>query len=144
MFKTTPQIIPGASHTDHRGTISFINDFKFEGVNRFYTIHHPDTDIVRAWQGHTTESKYYYPVKGSWVIAWVKMDFHKPEKEWETDFVKLNADDNKIIFLPPGYANGFKALEKDSIIIGFSAPGEIEESEILRWDSYRWLDWDSL
>jgi len=144
MISTIPTIIPGASHTDHRGTISFVNDFKFEGVNRFYTIHHPDTSIIRAWQGHTHESKYYYPIKGVWVIAWVKMDFHKPEKEWETDFVKLNADDNKIIFLPPGYANGFKALEKDSIIIGFSAPGEIEESEILRWDSYRWLDWDSL
>jgi len=62
------------------------------------------------------------------------MEFDKPEEEWETDFIKLNANDNKIVFLPSGYANGFKALEKDSIIIGFSASGEKEEKEILRWE----------
>lgn len=139
-----PQIIPGASHTDHRGTISFVNDFKFEGVNRFYTIHHPNTSIIRAWQGHTQDSKYYYPVKGSWVVAWVKMDFEIPEEDWKVDFIKLKATDNKIVFLPPGYANGFKALEKDSIIIGFNASGKEEEKEILRWDAGRWLDWESL
>jgi hypothetical protein len=53
-----PTIITGGSHTDNRGTISFVNDFKFEGVERFYTIHHPNTKIIRAWQGHTQESKY--------------------------------------------------------------------------------------
>ena len=140
--KTKPIIIKGGSYTDHRGTISFVNEFKFEGVNRFYTIHHPDTSIVRAWQGHTQESKYYYPVKGSWVIAWVKMEFDKPEHEWTADYVKLNASESKLIHLPPGYANGFKALEKDSIIIGFSAPGEVEEKEILRWKPDWWLDWN--
>ena len=137
-----PQIISGSSHTDHRGTISFVNDFKFEGVNRFYTIHHPDTSIIRAWQGHTQESKYYYPVKGSWIFSWVNMVFDKPEEEWQVDYIKLKAEDNKIVFLPYGYANGFKALEKDSIIIGFSAPGEVKEKEILRWEADKWIDWE--
>ena len=141
---THPTIIPGGSHTDQRGTISFVNDFKFNGVNRFYTIHHPDTSVVRAWQGHTYETKYYYPVVGAWLIAWVKMEFDKPEEEWETDYIKLNANDNKIVHLPPGYANGFKALENDSIIIGFSAPGVVEEKEILRWDADKWIDWDNI
>ena len=140
----SPKIIKGGSHTDFRGRISFVNDFKLEGVNRFYTIHHPDTSIVRAWQGHTQESKYYYPVKGSWIIAWVKMEFDKPEEEWEAEIIKLKATDNKLIYLPPGYANGFKALEKGSIIIGFSAPGEKEEKEILRWPSEKWLDWNNI
>jgi len=138
-----PQIIPGGSHSDQRGTIAFVNDFNFEGVNRFYTIHHPDTSIVRAWQGHTLESKYYYPVKGTWLIAWVKMEFDKSESEWQVEFVKINAKDSKLVYLPAGYANGFKALEKDSIIIGFSVPGEVEEKEILRWDADNWLDWEN-
>ncbi len=139
-----PHIILGGSHTDQRGTISFITDFKFEGVERFYTIHHPDTTVVRAWQGHKFESKYYYPVQGSWLIAWVKMDFSQLEESWEVEYIKINANESKMIFLPPGYANGFKALEKDSIIIGFSAPGEFEEKEILRWKPEKWLDWDSI
>jgi dTDP-4-dehydrorhamnose 3,5-epimerase len=70
------------------------------------------------------------------------MEFDKSETEWTADYVKLNASESKLIHLPPGYANGFKALEKDSIIIGFSAPGEVEEKEILRWKPDRWLDWN--
>lgn len=140
MTLTTPTIIPGASHTDHRGTISFVNDFNFEGVNRFYNIHHPSTDIIRAWQGHTHESKYYYLVKGIWLIAWVKMDFSIPEDQWIAEHIILKASDNNLLFLPPGYANGFRALESDSIITGFSVPGK-EEETLLRWDSCKWFDW---
>ena len=132
------------SHTDYRGTISFVNDFRFKGVDRFYTIHHPNTTIIRAWQGHTQESKYYYAVKGSWLVAWVKMEFDIPEEEWKAEYIEINANESKIVFLPPGYANGFKALENDSIIIGFSAPGEVEEKEIHRWDAGKWLDWSSI
>ncbi|MBZ0243544.1 MAG: dTDP-4-dehydrorhamnose 3,5-epimerase [Bacteroidales bacterium] len=141
MTPTKPTIIPGASYTDHRGTISFVNDFKFEGVTRFYTIHHPSTDIIRAWQGHTHESKYYYPAKGTWLIAWVKMDFSIPEDQWQAEHITLKASDDKMLFLPPGYANGFKALETDSIITGFSVPGK-EEETLLRWNANKWMDWD--
>lgn len=135
-----PEIIQGGSHTDQRGTISFVNDFKFKGVERFYTIHHPDTQFIRAWQGHTQESKYYYPVKGSWLIAWVKMDFSIPEEDWEKESVILKASENKILYLPRGYANGFRALEADSIIMGFSVPG-LEEESLLRWEPNQWMDW---
>ncbi len=144
MKYSKPTIIQGDSHTDDRGTISFVNDFKLEGVNRFYTIHHPNTSIIRAWQGHTHDSKYYYAVKGSWIVAWVKIDFDKPEEEWIAEYVKIDASESKIVFLPPGYANGFKALEEDSIIIGFNASGEEDEKEVLRWEASRWLDWSSL
>ena len=143
MTLTTPTIIPGASHTDHRGTISFVNDFLFEGVNRFYTIHHPSTSIIRAWQGHIQESKYYYPVKGTWLIAWVKMDFSIPEDQWIAEHIILKASDNNLLFLPPGYANGFRALESDSIITGFSVPGK-EEETLLRWEPQTWLDWNTM
>ncbi len=139
-----PHIIKGNNHTDHRGTISFINDFKFDGVERFYIIHHPETSIIRAWQGHKYESKYYFPIKGSWIIAWVKMDFDKPVENWRAEYIKLSANDNKMIFLPPGYANGFKALDKDAIIIGFSVPGKFSEEETLRWNPNKWLEWDKL
>ena len=138
-----PTILQGGSHTDPRGTISFVNDFNFQGVTRFYNIHHPDTTIIRAWQGHTQESKYYYPVKGTWLIAWVKMDFTIPEDQWTAEHIILKASDNKLLFLPPGYANGFKALEPDSIITGFSVPGK-EEETLLRWDSDKWMDWYSV
>lgn len=136
-----PIIIQGGSHTDHRGTIVYVNDFQFEGVKRYYTIHHPDTHIVRAWQGHTQEAKYYYPVKGSWVVAWVKMEFDKPEEEWQVEYRIMKAEDNQLLYIPPGFANGFKALEPDSIVTGFSVPGS-EEETLMRWKAETWLDWE--
>ena len=40
------QVIEGEIFTDYRGLISSLNDFDFEGVERFYFIHHPDADVV--------------------------------------------------------------------------------------------------
>lgn len=122
----------GGSHIDDRGRIAFVNNFDFEGVRQFYTIHHHDTSIVRAWQGHIQEAKYYYPVKGIWLIKWVKLDFTISESSWKTEYIVLKAEENRMLFLPPGYANGFKALEKDAIITGFTVPGK-EEETILLW-----------
>lgn len=65
-----PKIIKGGKFKDERGLIRFVNDFHFENIKRFYLIKHPDTKFVRAYQGHQLESKYFYPVSGSFVIAW--------------------------------------------------------------------------
>jgi dTDP-4-dehydrorhamnose 3,5-epimerase-like enzyme len=138
-----PTVIQGDSHTDSRGTIAFVNDFSFEGVTRFYTLHHPETSIIRAWQGHIKEAKYYFPVKGIWVIAWVKIDFTIDEKDWKAEYVIFKAEENKMLYIPPGYANGFKALEKDSYLNGFSVQNK-ESETLLRWDPHKWLDWDSI
>jgi dTDP-4-dehydrorhamnose 3,5-epimerase-like enzyme len=142
MYKE-PTIIQGGSYTDDRGTIDFVNDFHFEGVKRFYTITHPDTFIVRAWQGHTSNAKYFYPTNGTWLIAWVKMDFTIPEENWKAEHVIIKAADSKLLCIPPGFANGLKALEKGSTITVFTVPGEEEEIN-LRWDWKRWMDWDAV
>jgi dTDP-4-dehydrorhamnose 3,5-epimerase-like enzyme len=138
-----PTIIQGDSHTDSRGTIAFVNDFSLEGVKRFYMLHHSETSSIRAWQGHPVEAKYYFPIKGIWVIAWVKMNFAIEEKNWKAEYVILNAEESKMLYIPPGYANGFKALQQDSYLVGFSVKGKEEES-LLRWNPDRWLDWHSI
>ena len=69
-----PKIIQGGSFIDHRGVMRFVNDFKFDDVVRFYFIKHLDIDFVRAWQGHQFEKKYFYPISGSFVVAWVRID----------------------------------------------------------------------
>lgn len=72
-----PIIIKGGSFSDERGTMRFVNDFRFNDVQRFYLIKHPDPSVVRAWQGHQFEKKYFYPISGSFAIAWVKIDDFK-------------------------------------------------------------------
>ena len=66
-----------------------------------------------------------------------------PEKSWKAEHVIIKAADPQMLYLPPGFANGLKALEKGSIITVFTAPGDEEEIN-LRWDWKRWMDWDSV
>ncbi len=127
-------IIKGNIHTDHRGTVRFVNDFTFNGIKRFYTITHPDTSTIRAWQGHKLESKYFYVTQGSFLINWIEIDnWQQPSKHLKINAHTLSDTESQILIIPPGHVNGFKALEPDSTIIVFSDMSLEESKE----DDYR-------
>jgi len=115
------QLIKGNIHKDQRGTVRFVNDFHFENVKRFYTITHPDTNTIRAWQGHKLETKYFYVTKGSFLINWIEIDnWQKPSKDLSINTHILSDTQSEILIIPPGHVNGFKALEPDSTMMVFS------------------------
>lgn len=123
-------ILKGGIHTDDRGKIAFVNDFNFNSVKRFYTIHQSSTEIIRAWQGHKKEIKWFYVVKGSFRIAKVKIN-NWDEPQINSDIEKFTLFENKpeILMIPEGHANGFKALEPNSILIIYSNLS-LKESEL--------------
>lgn len=140
------QLIEGGSFEDARGEIRFVNDFNFEGVKRFYIIKHPDTSVVRAWQGHQYERKWFYVTKGSFCVAWVKVDnWENPSNDLKPEHVILKAGEPKIVCVPTGYANGLKAMEEGSEIIVFSDMS-VEDSikEKIRYDKDMWMDWENI
>lgn len=127
--------ITGGIFTDSRGTIKHVNDFTFQGVERFYTIYHPNTEVIRAWQGHRVETKWFYVIQGSFKLQWIKIDdWDSSGKNLIPESLILTAQESKLIKIGPGYANGIKALEPDSIIMLFSDKS-VEES---KKDDYRW------
>lgn len=128
------QLIKGNIHKDQRGTVRFVNNFHFENVKRFYTITHPDTNIIRAWQGHKLETKYFYVTKGSFLINWIKIDnWEKPSLDLKINTHILSDQESEVLIVEPGHANGFKSLEPDSTMIVFSDMS-LEES---KRDDYR-------
>lgn len=136
-------IINGNIFQDHRGIIRHTNDFKLENVCRFYTIEHIDIKTVRAWQGHQVETKYFVPITGSYVVAWVNVDnFSNPSLELKAEYKILTQDEPLVLHIPPGYANGLRALKPNSVIGVFSNM-ENEESvkEKIRYPSDWWFDW---
>ena len=138
-----PIIFKGEKYTDTRGTLSFANDFDLSNVKRMYTIFHPDKNIVRAWQGHERESKWFRCIFGSFVVAWKKIDdFNNPNDLPLAEFSILKDDEPSVLFIPPGYANGLKALTDNSEIMVFSDYylGESLDEKI-RFDKDLWLDW---
>jgi dTDP-4-dehydrorhamnose 3,5-epimerase-like enzyme len=114
-------VIQGKLHTDPRGTVRFVNDFTFDGIKRFYTITHPVTNTIRAWQGHKLETKYFYVTKGSFLINWIKIDnWQQPSKDLQINTHTLSDTESEILIIPPGHVNGFKALEPDATMMVFS------------------------
>lgn len=119
-----PNIVKGGSHTDHRGTISFINDFDMNQIKRFYIIEHPDTETVRGWRGHKIEQRWFYVTEGTFVIDLVRIDdFESPSVDLPVTQFKLSVKDTEVLHVPVGYASSIKALTPNSKLIVFADYG---------------------
>jgi dTDP-4-dehydrorhamnose 3,5-epimerase-like enzyme len=82
--------LEGGFHKDERGELSYNNNFDLSPVKRMYIIKHTDKNVVRAWQGHQQEHKFFKCIKGSFVIAWKKIDdFSKPTDNNKSEYVIL-------------------------------------------------------
>lgn len=116
-----PKIIQGGNFSDHRGMISYVNDFKFTNIERFYIISNSEENPIRAWQGHKLDAKNFYCISGSFKIYFVKIDnWENPSKELTVESIFVSVNDSKIVHIPAGYANAIESLEKDSKLISFS------------------------
>jgi dTDP-4-dehydrorhamnose 3,5-epimerase-like enzyme len=116
-----PKIIQGGNFSDHRGTISFVNDFNFTNIERFYIISNSEEYPLRAWQGHKLDTKNFYCICGSFNIHFVKIDnWEVPSKNLKIETIRVSVNDSKIVHIPAGYANAIESLEKDSKLISFS------------------------
>lgn len=115
-------IIEGSSFQDNRGFIRFINNFDLEKVRRMYLIK-PEMNVIRAWQGHKKESKWFYVLSGSFQVQTINMlDLNNRQN------IILKSNENKLLNIEPGNYNGFLALEESSEVLVFSDQ-TIEESK---------------
>jgi len=121
-------VIDGDLKVDDRGTVTFVNDFDFKDVKRFYMVSNHSKGFVRAWHGHKKEGKYAFVTKGAIKLAVVKM-----EDEKIAAIHILSSGKPQILFIPPGYYNGFKTLTDDTQVMFFST-STLEETE---GDDYR-------
>lgn len=135
-----PKIIQGGNFSDHRGTISYVNDFTFANIERFYIISNSEENPIRAWQGHKIDAKSFYCLSGSFKIHFVKVDnWENPSKDLLIETVTVSASESKIVHIPAGYANAIQALEKNSKLISFSTLPLVNVSEDdVRYDSDYW------
>jgi dTDP-4-dehydrorhamnose 3,5-epimerase-like enzyme len=134
---TNTKVLNGGIAVDDRGSVRFVNDFNFDGVKRFYQVENHRQGFIRAWHGHKKEGKYVYVTSGSALIGVVNMETEEVSK-----FV-LSDKSPKILWIPPGYYNGFKSLEENTKILFFST-STLEESlgDDIREEHNRWNIWE--
>jgi dTDP-4-dehydrorhamnose 3,5-epimerase len=138
-----PQLMVGDCAVDDRGEVAFINDFDFRGVKRFYMVSNHRAGFVRAWHGHRKEGKYVLAVSGAAVVAAVAIDdWESPSLDLKVHRHVLSAAKPRVLFIPPGYANGFMSLTADTKLMFFSTL-TLDESkgDDIRFDARRWDVW---
>lgn len=137
------EIITGKQHIDVRGILNFFNDFDMNLVKRMYTIEHPDINIVRAWQGHKIETKWFLVLTGAFKIVLVKPNnWVLPDANADYQEYILHSNISQILKIPGGHASGFKAIEPGSKLMIFS---DLDTEESLdddyRFDKKLWYNW---
>ncbi|MCK5087021.1 MAG: dTDP-4-dehydrorhamnose 3,5-epimerase family protein [Melioribacteraceae bacterium] len=138
-----PKLIKGGLAVDDRGVVSFVNDFNFQDVKRFYAIENHKQGFIRAWHGHKNEGKYVLLSKGSALVCAVEIDnWENPSKNLEVHRFVLSDKNPSVLFIPKGYANGFMSLSEDTKLIFFST-STLEESlgDDFRFESRYWDPW---
>lgn len=135
-----PTIIQGGNFSDHRGTISYVNDFSFKDVERFYIISNSEENPIRAWQGHKLDAKNFYCLSGSFKIHFIKIDnWENPSKDLVVETVFVTASESKIVHIPAGYANAIESLEEGSKLLSFSTlPLDRTTEDDVRFDCDMW------
>jgi dTDP-4-dehydrorhamnose 3,5-epimerase len=124
-----PTLIKGGKAVDDRGSLGFVNDFLINDFKRFYTIENHEQGFIRAWHGHMNESKAIIAIKGSILVGAVHMtDTKSPDKSKAVSRFVLSSDTPSVLVVPAGFANGFKTLSKDAIVL-FLSSSTLEDSQ---------------
>lgn len=146
MWHDKPYLFEGGLAVDDRGTVSFVNAFEFKDVKRFYMVENHEKGFIRAWHGHKKEGKYIYVVNGSALIGAVPLDADTyPSQDCAVEGMEkfvLSARKPQVLYIPPGYYNGFMTLEESTKVMFFST-STLDDSlgDDIRRGAFTWNLW---
>nr|WP_292963295.1 MULTISPECIES: sugar epimerase [unclassified Allomuricauda] len=90
-------------------------------IIRFYEIAPANQDIIRAWQGHRYEKKWFYCLSGSFVVNIIEInDFNSPSKNLIPVRMELDSSNPKMLAVPGGFVTGIKATSNNARLQVFS------------------------
>ena len=138
-----PVLMAGGLAADDRGELGFVNDFRFTGVKRFYTVANYRQGFIRAWHAHKREAKYVTAVSGAAVVGAVRIDnWDEPSRDLPVDRFVLSAHKPSVLYIPAGFANGFMSLTTDLKLMFFST-STLDESQgdDFRYEARYWNIW---
>ena len=113
-----PKIITGDCHIDQRGTLIYNNNFDATCVKRVYFIENSNDSVVRGWQGHKIEKRWFSAVLGSFKIRLIKINnWELPGKELSPIEYEINSDKMEVLYVPKGYVTSIQSMEKNSKLL---------------------------
>ena len=129
------KIIKGNSHTDSRGTLKFNNFFDTSEIKRMYIVQNSSTEILRGWQGHKVEQRWFSVIYGSFEIYLIAVEnWEQPSRDLKSIKYDLNASTMDILHVPSGYVSCLKSKELNSKLLAMSDYGLLEISDEYRFE----------
>lgn len=114
-------LISGKIFQDERGTMRFFNELNMSEIARFYEITPANQVIIRAWQGHRREKKWFYCLSGSFVVNIIEIhDFKNPSKDLIPVRLEVDSSNPEILTVPDGFVTGIKATSNNARLQVFS------------------------
>ena len=120
----------GNRHVDERGILTFNNDFNASLVKRIYFIENKNKDIVRGWQGHKIEQRWFSAVNGSFKINIITIDnWTNPSKKLKLKSYILSSTNLEVLHVPQGNITSIQSLKDHSKLMVFSnySMGEVND-----------------
>lgn len=115
------QYVPGGSAADERGVVLFVNDLDLRDYRRLYVVANREVGFLRAWHGHKVEGKAVIVVRGSALVAAVRIDdWDAPSRDLPVTRRVLTAEEPGAFLIPPGCANGCRTLTDDARVLYLS------------------------
>lgn len=137
------ELLPGGSATDDRGRVTFFNELPLGDFKRQYFVRNHSRGFIRAWHGHAREGKAVIVVSGTAIVCAVKVDnWDDPDPSAPVARYVLTEQSPSVLFIPPGYANGFMTLT-DATVLQFLSTSTLQESleDDTRFGSRFWDPW---
>ena len=132
----SPKIIKGNSFTDIRGTIYFNNSFDTSEIKRMYIIQNSSVNVIRGWQGHKVEQRWFSALQGEFEIHLIKVDNWKtPSKDLQSIKYNLSSDKMNVLHVPPGFVSSIRSKESASKLLAMSNYGIEEINDEYRYEN---------
>lgn len=114
-----PKIINGDCYKDDRGSLYYNNNFDATAIKRVYIIENKDNFIIRGWQGHKFEQRWFSAMIGSFKIKLIRIDdWELPSKDLPVIVYKISADKLDVLHVPEGYVTSIQAIsEKAKLLV---------------------------
>lgn len=116
-----PKLINGASHSDQRGSLFYNNDFDASEIKRIYVIENKNSEVIRRWQGHKIEKRWFSAIAGSFKIELIEIDdWNTPSKDLAKINFTINAKELNVLFVPEGFVSSIQSLEENSKLLAMA------------------------
>ena len=83
-----------------------------------YIIQNSGVNVIRGWQGHKVEQRWFSALQGSFRIKLIKIDdWNTPSKSLVYKEIKLEAKKLDVLHIPQGYVSCIQAIENNSKLL---------------------------